>query len=158
MFDCQKCGQCCEGSGGIVLSGKDLARLAAFLRRGVDDTRREYCEYANGKLKIRSGHDGCCIFFRAGLGCVVHEGKPDICRAWPFFRGNLVDAHSFYMARDFCPGIARNASFEMFVRAGMEYLRRHDLLAKGQPGEANALKVGELAISAESAGPTDLGI
>ena len=27
VFDCQMCGQCCEGEGGIVLSPKDLKRL-----------------------------------------------------------------------------------------------------------------------------------
>lgn len=64
-----------------------------------------YCERIGGKLKIRCGEDGYCVFFRQGSGCGVHEGKPSICRAWPFFRGNIEDPASLAMAKEFCPGI-----------------------------------------------------
>ena len=73
--------------------------------------------------------------------CQVHAGKPDICRAWPFFRGNLVDAESFAMARSFCPGINSQISHEEFVRAGLTYLRKENLLAHDASHEANALIV-----------------
>lgn len=96
-------------------------------------------EQRGGKLQIRTGTDGYCLFFQQGKGCSVHEGKPDICRAWPFFRGNLVDSESFAMAKDFCPGIDEHASHALFCEEGKSYLSNMDLLAHDACSEANAL-------------------
>lgn len=139
VFVCKKCGQCCEGRGGIVLSDKDIARLASFL--GISGNRlvKEYAEISGGKLKIKTGLDGFCVFFEAGKGCAAHDGKPDVCRAWPFFRGNLEDRASFEMAREYCPGIGRSVEFEKFVARGLDYLCAAGLLASGGSREANAL-------------------
>lgn len=137
VFECQKCGQCCEGKGGIILGKKDLARLAAYLELGEEEFKRKYCEFVNGKIKIAPGPDGFCLFFKKGSGCAVHKVKPDVCRAWPFFRGNIVDAHSFEMARTYCPGISRAISHLRFSKYGREYLLKNELIAEA--GEANAL-------------------
>ena len=141
IFDCKMCGTCCEGRGGIVVSPKDLTRLARFLKLSEDQVIERYAEYAGSKLKLRNADNGCCIFFAKDQGCQVHAGKPDICRAWPFFRGNLVDAESFAMARSFCPGINSQISHEEFVQAGLTYLRKENLLAHDASHEANALIV-----------------
>lgn len=141
VFNCQMCGQCCEGKGGIVVSPTDLTRLCSFLDISSDAFIQRFCEYLGGKLQICIGEDGNCIFFKKGLGCAVHEGKPDICRAWPFFRGNLQDAESFTMAKDFCPGIDKNVSHAAFCSAGKKYLTTHKLLASDSSCEANALIV-----------------
>lgn len=139
VFDCQKCGTCCLGEGGIVLGPKDLARLAAHFSMEPERFLSEYTTLHNGKHKIRTGPDGNCLFFRAGKGCNVHEFKPDVCRAWPFFRGNMVDADSLAMAKEFCSGIRRDATHEEFVTEGHAYLEEHGLLADDPTKEANAL-------------------
>ena len=92
-----------------------------------------------GKLKIRCGNDGYCVFFRQGSGCGVHEGKPAICRAWPFFRGNIEDSGSLAMAKEFCPGIETDAQHADFAREGRDYLRENGLIASDASCEANAL-------------------
>ena len=139
VFQCRMCGDCCEGRGGIVVSPADLIRLAAHLAMPAETVTRRYCEHAGGKLKIRCGDDGYCIFFRKGRGCGVHEGKPAICRAWPFFRGNIEDPGSLGMAKEFCPGINPKVTHAAFARAGLAYLREHGLLADDASCEANAL-------------------
>lgn len=139
IFECQQCGHCCEGRGGIVLSARDLQRLAMFLRLEPDEVLRDYAEAARGKHRLRTSDNGWCVFFLPGIGCTVHEGKPDICRAWPFFRGNLEDQSSLAMARDFCPGIDKEASHAEFVEAGLAYLRENGLGARDASTEANAL-------------------
>ena len=138
-FDCRMCGPCCEGKGGIVVSPSDLQRLCDFLRMPADAVIAAYGEQAGGKLKIRCGEDGYCIFFRQGKGCIVHEGKPSICKAWPFFRGNIEDPESLALAKDFCPGINPDISHEDFAREGMAYLEQERLLASDTRTEANAL-------------------
>ncbi|HIX40376.1 YkgJ family cysteine cluster protein [uncultured Desulfovibrio sp.] len=138
-FDCRMCGHCCEGKGGIVVSPSDLQRLCDFLRMPADAVIAAYGEQAGDKLKIRCGEDGYCIFFRQGKGCIVHEGKPSICKAWPFFRGNIEDPESLALAKDFCPGINPDISHEDFAREGMAYLEKERLLASDTRTEANAL-------------------
>ena len=138
-FDCRMCGHCCEGNGGIVVSPSDLQRLCDFLRMPADAVIAAYGEQAGDKLKIRCGEDGYCIFFRQGKGCIVHEGKPSICKAWPFFRGNIEDPESLALAKDFCPGINPDISHEDFAREGMAYLEKERLLASDTRTEANAL-------------------
>ena len=138
-FDCRMCVHCCEGKGGSVVSPSDLQRLCDFLRMPADAVIAAYGEQAGDKLKIRCGEDGYCIFFRQGKGCIVHEGKPSICKAWPFFRGNIEDPESLALAKDFCPGINPDISHEDFAREGMAYLEKERLLASDTRTEANAL-------------------
>ena len=91
VFDCQMCGQCCEGEGGIVLSPKDLKRLYEGLNLEKQAFLDAYGVFRNRKWQVRTGEDGNCTFFRAGQSCTVHAIKPDVCRAWPFFRGNVAE-------------------------------------------------------------------
>ena len=139
VFNCRMCGHCCEGKGGIIVSPTDLPRLAAHLGLPPETVVERFCERVGGKIKIRSGADGYCVFFHQGKGCGVHEGKPSICRAWPFFRGNIEDAASLSMAKEFCPGIEESAKHEDFAREGRAYLKEHNLLASDASCEANAL-------------------
>lgn len=143
-FVCAMCGHCCKGSGGIVVSGKDLSRLCAHLGLEPEAFEKNFGERRGGKLHVKAGQNGACVFFESGKGCAVHVAKPDICRAWPFFRGNLVDSESHALAMDFCPGISRECGHEEFVRQGLELLK-NDGLVGGQGGdEAGALQVSDL--------------
>lgn len=142
VFECKMCGRCCEGRGGIVLSAKDLARIAEHTGLSQAEFSARYAEPRGGKLVIRTGADGFCIFFKAGAGCTAHPGRPDICRAWPFFKGNLVDEVSLEMAASDCPGINIQAGFAEFRRQGLEYLEDNELMADADDkSAANALKV-----------------
>lgn len=139
VFDCRMCGQCCEGEGGIILSLFDLQRLHEGLQLEKQAFLDNYAVYRNGKWQIKTGEDGNCIFFREGKGCSVHSIKPNVCRAWPFFRGNMADAESLYLAKDFCPGIRSDATHEEFVAEGEAYLRENDLIASDPDREGHAL-------------------
>lgn len=146
-FACAMCGHCCEGRGGIVVSSKDLDRLCDHLGVGPDDFEKMWGERRGGKLHVRAGADEACIFFIPGQGCGVHVAKPDICRAWPFFRGNLLDSGSFALAAEFCPGISRDCGHAAFVRQGLESLEREGLLGRDKPDEARALQVHDLLLN-----------
>lgn len=143
-FDCKCCGHCCEGRGGIVVSPDDLARLCAHLAVSETEFTARWGEIRGEKLHVRTGPDGSCIFFRSGTGCTVHPAKPDICRAWPYFRGNLVDAESLAMAKDFCPGIPPKMPHAAFVREGLAYLSEKNLIKSAATYEAGALQVSDL--------------
>jgi Fe-S-cluster containining protein len=127
-FDCKRCGHCCHGEGGIVMTPADRDRLADHLGLDVADMLSRYAEQAGGKVRLRAGADGFCIFYREGKGCGVHPGRPDICRAWPYFRGNLVDKISWEMIQTDCPGVDKDAGHENFVRQGVDYLYENGLV------------------------------
>lgn len=131
------CGHCCHGEGGIILSPKDQARLAEHLGMNVEDMLEKYATTTNGKLNLITGEDGYCVFYKEG--CSIHPGRPDICRAWPFFRGNLVDAMSWEMIQEYCPGVNPEAGHQEFVRQGKAYLRQEKLLRYDADIDANAL-------------------
>ncbi len=136
-FSCKMCGHCCQGEGGIVMTGKDRKRLAEHLGITVDELVEKYTQERGGKLHLISGDDEFCIFFSEG--CSVHPGRPDICRAWPFFRGNLVDETSWEMIQDYCPGVNPKVGHKEFVRQGKQYLRDEDLLRYDPDTSPNAL-------------------
>lgn len=138
-FDCKMCGHCCLGEGGIVVSPKDLVRIAAHMNMTPQAFAAEHGVYKGGKLFIRAGADGYCIFFEEGKGCGVHVAKPDICRAWPFFRGNVVDAESLELAKEYCPGIRSDVPHAEFARQGRAYLKENGLIASDPACEARAL-------------------
>lgn len=137
-FSCKMCGQCCHGSGGIVLAPKDIARLAAHLELEPAAFLQRHAENKAGKQRLKVREDGYCVFFHEG--CAVHPAKPDICRAWPYFRGNLEDAYSLAMAKEYCPGIAPGVSFNAFSAEGRAFLKREGLLQDTDEG-ANALRL-----------------
>jgi hypothetical protein len=127
-FTCQRCGHCCQGVGGIVMTARDRERLARHLGLDVPAMLADCAESVGGKVRLRAGADGYCIFFKHGEGCGVHQGRPDICRAWPYFRGNLVDASSWEMIQSDCPGVNIKAGHARFVSEGVDYLYEHGLV------------------------------
>ncbi len=138
-FSCQRCGHCCHGEGGIILKPSDAERLAAHLGLTRAELLERYGADKGSKPNLKTGPDGYCVFFEQGVGCGVHPARPDICRAWPFFRGNLVDEASWEMVQDYCPGINPEAGHAEFVRQGREYLAENGLLGHDPHSDPNAL-------------------
>lgn len=137
-FVCQMCGACCQGEGGIVVSSRDVRRLCEHLDVSPEELAAQYLADQGAKRRLAS-RDGWCVFYDPEQGCTVHPGRPDVCRAWPFFRGNLLDEESFVMAREDCPGIRDQADHARFVEEGEQYLIQEDLWGYGDPEAPNAL-------------------
>ncbi len=130
-FDCQRCGHCCEGRGGIVLAPSDAARLAAHLGLAVEEFLARHTERKGRLPRLLAGPDEYCEFYDHALpGCGVHPARPDICRAWPYFRGNLLDAESWAMMREDCPGMELPAAHAEFAAQGRAYMQEHGLFKR----------------------------
>ncbi|MFP4236907.1 MAG: YkgJ family cysteine cluster protein [Desulfonatronovibrio sp.] len=141
VFNCTMCGECCQGEGGIVATLDEQISMAAFLGLELDNFQAKYIRKSGEKFFVRTGSDKLCLFFAQGKGCLVHPVKPGPCRAWPFFRGNLMDESSFEMARQYCAGINKQVCFDEFVRQGIDYLEQHKLSGELNPSPANALNI-----------------
>ncbi len=141
VFECKMCGECCRGSGGIIVGPEEIERISSFLRITPEEFKKTYLvKEGKGKYSISCGKDGYCVFFSQTKGCRIHHVKPDICRAWPFFKGNLLDEVSLEMAKRSCPGIRREVSLDEFRAIGIEFLRSHSLIKK-ETYSPNALKI-----------------
>ena len=142
-FSCKMCGHCCYGRGGIVLGTKDLPRLLEYFQLDKESLLNKYTENMNDKPCLIVKDDGYCYFFKEGEGCTIHEARPDVCRAWPYFRGNLVDSTSLEMAKEDCPGIIKDVSHAFFAHDGYAYLVENKLLAYNPLVDGRALIVSE---------------
>lgn len=142
-FSCQRCGHCCFGRGGIVVGQRDLPRLLAYFNMEKEAFLAKYTELFDGKPTLITGDDGFCYFFKEGAGCTIHEARPDVCRAWPYFRGNLIDELSFFMAKEDCPGIVKSVSHAVFAHDGYAYLKENNLLCQDKKTDGQALIVAE---------------
>ncbi len=138
-FSCKMCGHCCQGKGGIILTDKDSIRLAELLNITVKELHEQHCEQAHDeKIQLKVAEkDLYCIFYKNG--CSIHPARPDICRAWPFFKGNIIDPISLNLSLDYCPGINKDIEHKTFAKQGLEYIKKKNLnhCEKNAP---NALK------------------
>jgi Fe-S-cluster containining protein len=119
-FECKQCGACCYGEGGIGVESDEVERIARFLALAPDSFVQKYCREKNGRLYIISRADGFCAFYDPEKRCLIHPVKPRPCSLWPFYPALLKEKENWEMARDACPGINPNCSFEDFVRQSKE--------------------------------------
>jgi Fe-S-cluster containining protein len=138
-FTCRRCGHCCQGAGGIMLSARDIARLAAHLALAPEAMLARFAERVGGKDRLVTAENGYCVFYEEG--CAIHPARPDVCRAWPYFRGNIIDAASHAMAAEDCPGIDTTVPHAEFARQGLDYLRENDLAREQGTDAPRALVV-----------------
>ncbi|MCA1743029.1 MAG: YkgJ family cysteine cluster protein [Desulfovibrionales bacterium] len=140
-FNCTMCGQCCQGDGGIVATLEEQQSMADFLNLSLSKFQETYIRQSGQKYFVQTNASGLCLLFVQDKGCIAHPVKPKTCRAWPFFRGNLMDESSFEMAREYCSGINPHVSFEEFVAQGLCYLEENNLSTETSPSPANALNI-----------------
>lgn len=127
-----------------MLSARDAARLAAHLELSVTELLTAHTVRRAGRDCLATADDGYCAFYDHGLkGCGVHPARPDICRAWPFFRGNLIDAGSWDMIQEYCPGVNAEAGHAAFAAIGLSYVRTH-CACRDDDDAPGALRIADL--------------
>lgn len=91
-FKCRGCGKCCRNRHDIVLSPKDVFRMAKHLGVDIESFLDTYCKVTADSsgmavvvsLKAVGGNDRCP--FLDGRKCQVHAVKPTICALYPIGR------------------------------------------------------------------------
>jgi len=113
VFQCQQCGDCCAGRGGIFVRPEEVTAMAAFLGLEEEEFCVRFLEHSaqGARLAIQ---DGVCVFV-ADNRCRVHPVKPFICRQWPYLPILLVDEEEFEAAKGACPGLNPEGKHEDFV-------------------------------------------
>lgn len=115
-FECQVCGTCCQGEGGIYLNPEEEKRIAEFLGLPVEVFLSRFCLEKNGRIYIHVREtDGYCHFAVEGR-CTIHAVKPTPCRQWPFFKPVLTDQPNWEVARNSCPALAPFKNLEDYLK------------------------------------------
>ncbi len=111
IFECQRCGYCCQGETTVSLDENDRRRMVQALGVSEDEVRAKYWRI-NGNITQMKIVDGHCIFYNNG--CTVHSGRPWRCRQWPLHPSLLIDENNFATIRESCPGINQHISYDEF--------------------------------------------
>jgi len=103
LFQCEKCGKCCKGYGGIFVTEKDIKAITAYIKADPETFTDDYCQFSGKKPMLAQAENGYCIFW--DKLCTIHPVKPYMCRAWPFIRSVVLDAKNWKIMGASCPGI-----------------------------------------------------
>ena len=111
VFQCTRCGFCCQGETTVSLSADDRKRMADFLGLSEDETAARYWRIRGNSVQMKVV-DGHCIFYKDG--CSVHPVRPWRCVQWPLHPSIRKDAANFQIIQDSCPGIMKGISYTAF--------------------------------------------
>ena len=114
-FECQRCGQCCQGRGGIYYQDEEVEAAAQEMGLDREIFIQRYLIYREQRWEVAANPEGNCVLL-GPEGCLVHRAKPTICRRWPFFDALINDSGAFEEAKLACPGIDPELSHQDFVR------------------------------------------
>lgn len=127
IFQCTRCGYCCQGETTVSLDKQDQQRMIAELNLSREEVRERYWRVTGNvvQMKIVDSH---CIFYDEKTGCTVHEGRPWRCGQWPLHPSMLADENNFKTISGSCPGINKELSWEEFRKALQTLLAEQEKL------------------------------
>ncbi len=103
-FECQKdCNVCCMRPGVVYFSEEDILAAANFLKMPQLEFKTKYLDHVNDSWFVDVGNNPCP--FLKSNGCSIHSAKPRQCRAYPFWRENLLSKKHWKVTGEVCPGI-----------------------------------------------------
>jgi Fe-S-cluster containining protein len=122
VFQCQQCGDCCSGRGGIYVRPDEVDAMAALLALPVAEFSRRFVEASPMGPRLTVA-DGVCVFLMAGGLCRIHPVKPFICRQWPFLPALLMHPDELEHAKGACAGLNPACTHKDFVEAALQQPR-----------------------------------
>lgn len=121
IFQCSRCGYCCQGQTTVSLDSEDRQRMCRELDLSEDEVTARYWRISGPvvQMKIVDGH---CTFYQDG--CTIHAGRPWRCAEWPLHPSILQDEANFSAIAESCPGIRKEIGYEAFCRILRRILER----------------------------------
>lgn len=120
IFQCTRCGFCCQGETTVSLDDADQKRMIKALAMTEDEVRQTYWRVTGNVVQMKTV-DGHCIFYNDG--CDVHKGRPWRCGQWPLHPSILLDENNFKSIAESCPGINDSISYEEFCEILSELMQ-----------------------------------
>lgn len=127
IFQCTRCGYCCQGETTVSLDADDQERMIEELGLPREEVRKKYWR-VTGRVVQMQIVDGHCIFYNEDTGCTVHKGRPWRCGQWPLHPSMLDDENNYKTISASCPGINKELSYEEFCRKLQKLLEQEGKL------------------------------
>ena len=115
LFQCTRCGYCCQGETTVSLDDDDQQRMIKKLDMTREEVARRFWRIT-GKVVQMKTVDGHCIFYDNDRGCSVHEARPWRCGQWPLHPSILEDESNFTAISQSCPGMRKELGYDEFCR------------------------------------------
>jgi Fe-S-cluster containining protein len=109
VFECQRCGECCEKKESVIVSISDLERwnkdmtlpsLYPFLTMQLKD---DYVEVCLKKPEGEKDTSGCPLYDPENKLCNIYYSMPLYCKSFPLG----YDGKSYFLKDKGCPGIGK---------------------------------------------------
>jgi Fe-S-cluster containining protein len=131
-FECTMCGNCCTGPEGVVLFSPDEGQaMADKVGLPLDEFLSRYSRKVGRQRSLREkqtefGND--CIFLDRNsipgkAVCGLYEARPEQCRTWPFWEGNLRSRKAWEDTKKHvpCPGMDKGPVHDLVtIRIAVE--------------------------------------
>jgi len=124
IFQCQMCGQCCNGFGGTYVTPEDIVRISTYIQADPDEFIPRYCDMTGAGPVLTQGPDGRCIFFDEQNQCTIHPVKPRMCRAWPFLNTVVHHPENWDAMASACPGMVPSVPHMDLVRIVADHIEK----------------------------------
>ncbi len=88
-FDCNKCPAfCCSIYERVVVTKRDINRLAKFFGVSTEEAKRRYTADFEGERVLKRVKDviferTCMFLDQKTRGCTIYHGRPSVCRSYP---------------------------------------------------------------------------
>lgn len=112
VFECQRCGFCCQGESTVSLSPEEISRISAFLGLSPPEFLRLFTLTKGRRVEMKT-IEGHCIFYETSRRlCKIHPVKPKPCQEWPLHFSILKSRENFEIIKSSCPGFREDLSWE----------------------------------------------
>lgn len=113
IFQCARCGYCCQGETTVSLDADDQKRMIEELGLSREEVRDRYWRVTGSVVQMKTV-DGHCIFYNQETGCTVHKGRPWRCGQWPLHPSILDDENNYTTIGSSCPGLNKELTYKEF--------------------------------------------
>lgn len=112
IFECQQCGECCNGFGGTYVTQKDIINISTYIKYDPENFLSMYCDKSGSRHVLTRGKDGRCTFFDKKSQCTIHPVKPYMCKAWPFIKAVIKNPENWNAMANSCPGMKKDIPYK----------------------------------------------
>jgi len=112
VFECKRCGFCCEGESTVSLLPEEIERISEYLGLSREEFLKTYGVRKDERIEMKTVNGHCIFYDEKERCCRVHPVKPDRCRQWPLHPSLLKDPENFEIIKSTCPGFEKGISWE----------------------------------------------
>ena len=85
LFECAKCGNCCEVPGYVFLNIKEAQIIAKTIGVSYAEFEEKNMRKVGHQHVLRTPYSGGCIFWKEKR-CTIYEARPSQCRTFPYWK------------------------------------------------------------------------